>query len=585
MRILSEKQTTFLNQERQLLNDLRFQLAKFHATEEDLDALAASVRQLDELFLLVIVGEFNSGKSAFINALLGKALLKEGVTPTTTQITILQYGEQVQRQPLDHNQSLLSLPADFLQEISIVDTPGTNAIIREHETLTSQFVPRADLILFITSADRPFTESERAFLEKLRDWGKKVVIVLNKIDILQNDDELDQIGKFITENSRHLLGITPEVFPVSARAALRAKLGEMDSWEMSRFALLETYIHDTLDESSRLRFKFLNPIGVSAHLVEKYHKITTARLELLETDLQMIADVESQLGLYQQDMQRDFGYRISDIETILLEIETRGDEYFEDIFRITNIFNLMNKDHIQQGFENRVVDDAPQRIDHKVNELIDWLVESDLRQWQAVTDHIRERRSAYKDRIVGDEGIGRFHYDRERLFDSLGRQAQRVIDTYDKRQESEKIAFDAQTAVAASAALEVGAVGLGTLVTLLATTAAADMTGILMASLVAALGLFIIPGRRRKAKAQMHARIADLRAQLVESLKGQFEREIEHSVEHIYESIAPYTRFVRSERSNLEEIKTGLAGIQRELERMKEQIDQVTSVGQLGYGG
>ena len=559
-----------------MLNDLRFQLAKFNASTEDLDALAASIRQLDELFLLVIVGEFNAGKSAFINALLGQALLKEGVTPTTTQITILQYGEAVQRQPLDHNQSLLNLPADFLQEISIVDTPGTNAIIREHEALTSQFVPRADLILFVTSADRPFTESERAFLEKLRNWGKKVVIVLNKIDILQNDDELDQIAKFILENSKYLLGMTPELFPVSARAALRAKLGEAETWEMSRFAALETYIHDTLDESSRLHFKFLNPIGVGAYLVEKYHKITPARLELLETDLQMIADVESQLDLYTEDMRRDFGYRISDIETILLEMESRGDDYFEDIFRITNIINLLNKDRIQQGFENRVVGDSPQRIDRKVNELIDWLVESDLRQWQAVTDHLLERRSAYKDRIVGDEGIGRFHYDRERLFDSLGRQAQRVVDTYDKREEAQKIAFDAQTAVAASAALEVGAVGLGTLITLLATTAAADVTGILLASMVAALGLFIIPGRRRQAKAQMHTRIAELRTQLVESLRSQFEREIEHSVEQIHESIAPYTRFVRSEHGNLEEAKGGLAGIRNELKRMKDQIDQVT---------
>jgi small GTP-binding protein len=579
MRILSENQTVFLNQERQLLNDLRHQLAKFHATEEDLDALAKSIRQLDELFLLVIVGEFNAGKSAFINALLGQALLKEGVTPTTTQITILQFGEKVDRQPLDQNQSLLSLPADILKEISIVDTPGTNAIIREHEALTSQFVPRADLILFTTSADRPFTESERAFLENLRDWGKKVVIVLNKIDILQNDEELDQVTNFIIENCRHLLGIIPEVFPVSARAALRAKLGEADTWELSRFAPLETYIHDTLDESSRLRYKFLNPIGVSTHLVDKYQKITVARLELLETDLHMITDVESQLDLYRQDMLRDFGYRITDIEAILLEMETRGDDYFEDIFRITNVFNLMNKDHIQQGFENRVVGDVPQLIDQKVNELIDWLVESDLRQWQAVTDHLLERRSAYKDRIVGDEGIGRFHYNRERLFESLGRQAQRVVDTYDKRKEAQQIALDAQTAVAASAALEVGAVGLGALITILATTAAADVTGVLMAGMIAALGLFIIPGRRRQAKAQMHTRIADLRNRLTESLRSQFEREIENSVEHIHESIAPYTRFVRSEHSTLDELKADLSNIHRELERMKERIDQVTNEG------
>jgi small GTP-binding protein len=576
MRILSAQQTDLLNQERLLLNQLRLQLARFNASGEDQEALEASIQQLDKLFLLVVVGEFNSGKSAFINALFGQPLLKEGVTPTTTQITILQHGEQVQRQPLDNKQSLLLLPAEYLQDISIVDTPGTNAIIREHEALTAQFVPRADLILFVTSADRPFTESERAFLEKLRDWGKKVVIVLNKIDILQNDDELVQVENFISENAKRLLGITPQIFPVSARAALRSKMSQADSWEKSHFADLEIYIHDTLDESSRLRIKLLNPIGVSTYLAAKYGQIAASRLELLETDMQMIQDVENQLQLYREDMRRDFGYRMADIEAILLEIENRGDDYFEDIFRLTNVFNLLNKEYIQRGFEERVVGDAPQRIEQKVNELIDWLVESDLRQWQAVTDHLQERRRTYRERIVGDEGRDRFHYDRARLFDSLGRQAQRVIDTYDQRQEAQKIAFDAQTAVAASAALEVGAVGLGTLVTILATTAAADVTGILMASLVAALGLFVIPGRRRQAKAQMHTRIAELRTQLVESLKSQFDREIERSIEQIRESIAPYTRFVRSERSNLEEIRDGLVAIQRDLERMKEEIDQIT---------
>ena len=75
----------------------------------------------------------------------------------------------------------------LLRDIHIVDTPGTNAIMREHERITAEFVPRSDLVLFVTSADRPFTETERAFLEQIRGWGKKVVVVINKIDILESD--------------------------------------------------------------------------------------------------------------------------------------------------------------------------------------------------------------------------------------------------------------------------------------------------------------------------------------------------------------------------------------------------------------
>ena len=80
-------------------------------------------------------------------------------------------------------------PSAFLKDTAIVDTPGTNAVLRHHEQLTGEFIPRSDFILFVTSADRPFTESERIFLELIRDWGKKVLIVLNKVDLLEDRDE------------------------------------------------------------------------------------------------------------------------------------------------------------------------------------------------------------------------------------------------------------------------------------------------------------------------------------------------------------------------------------------------------------
>ena len=97
-----------------------------------------------------------------------------------------------------------------------MDTPGTNAIIREHEAITSEFVPRSDLVLFVTSADRPFTETERVFLEQVRGWGKKVIIVINKIDILEGEPQLEEVRAFVADNARALLGVSPEIFP-SAR--------------------------------------------------------------------------------------------------------------------------------------------------------------------------------------------------------------------------------------------------------------------------------------------------------------------------------------------------------------------------------
>lgn len=575
MKILTEEQQNLLKEERALLNDLRVSLIPFGASQEDQQTLGQSIQQLDELFLLVIVGEFNSGKSALINALLGQPLLKEGVTPTTTQVNILRYGETVERLVESPHTHILTAPVELLREINIVDTPGTNAIIRQHELITKDFVPRADLVLFITSCDRPFTESERAFLELIRGWGKKVVVVLNKIDILQSQSEIAQVQEFVEENFRALFGMRPEVFPVSARLALRAKQGEPTFWQNSRFEALERYIKETLDESSRLKLKFLNPLGIGQSLVDKFLTITAERLELLKDDFIKIQDVESQLAVYKEDMQRNFDFRIADIENVLYEMEQRGQDYFDETIRLPRVLDLMNRRRIQEEFERQVVADVPQRIETKVNELIDWMVEADYRQWQAVTEHLADRRRLHQERIVGDPSVGSFHHDREHLIEAVGRQARRVVETYDKTREAEAIADGAQVAVAALAAVEVGAVSLGTAIAILATTAAADATGILAASLVAVLGLFILPVRKRQAKAEMRTKIAELREKLIHALRTQFEHEMERSLHKIEEAIAPYTRFVRAEESKLMQAEAELIRIRTGLEGLRVRVDEV----------
>ena len=575
MRILTPNQQILLKDERRLLNDLRAVLVRLGTQPEDEESLKLSIQQLDELFLIVVVGEFNSGKSLVINALLGQRLLEEGVTPTTTQIQILRYGQTIKKTPLDDRQVVLTLPVEFLTEICIVDTPGTNAIVREHETITSQFVPRSDLVLFVTSADRPFTESERVFLEYIHEWGKKVVFVVNKIDILQNEGELDQIVTFVQEHARHCIGSTPVIFPVSARMALRAKLGESSVAQESRFEALEQYIHQTLDEKNRLRLKLLNPLGVGSYLIKKYLEITASRMELLKSDIDLLADLESQLALYAKDMEHNFKFRMAEIENVLLDMEGRGRTFFDETFRLARVFELLNKARIQQDFEHRVVADMPQRLEKKAAELINWLVDSNLNQWQTVVARLSERRQEHKERILGDMGPGSFQQDRDRLIEVIGREARQVVETYDKNREARTIAENAQTTIAASAAMEAGALGLGALVTTIATTAAADVTGVLMAGVIAALGLFIIPARRRQGQTKMLKKISDLRTGLTQSMRTEFEREIKRSLQHIQEAIAPYTRFVRGEREKLLDAQNQINHLQTEMGELKANLEKL----------
>jgi small GTP-binding protein len=556
--ILDPAEQEIVREERRILNELRASLIRFGASDENLAPLEQSISQLDELFLLVVVGEFNSGKSAFINALAGTRLMEEGVTPTTAQVTPVR-----------------------LDDINIVDTPGTNAVIREHEQITADFVPRADLVLFVTSADRPFTETERAFLEQIRDWGKKVVVIINKVDILTGEKELAEVRSYVADNARRLLGVTPEIFPVSAKAAFRAKNGEPQLWSSSGFEALERYIRTTLDSSARMRLKLQNPLGVGAALIDRYAAATRDRLVALQSDFTLLEDVESQLGGFERDMAREFEGRMATVDNVLLEMERRGHDFFDDTMRIGRMLDLLNRSRVQEGFERQVVADAPQQIEKRVNALIDWLVDADFRQWQRITRHLSDRRREFRDRIVGnvrdDEESQPFHDERRRMVETVGRAAQTVVDTYDRRREASELADGARNAVATAAAAGAGALGLGALITLAASTAAADITGILLASVIAALGFFVIPARRRQAKAEMRDKIADVRARLSVALRTQFEGEIGRSTARMRESIAPYSRFVRSEGEKLRETDARLAQLRTDLATVRRQVDAMAA--------
>ncbi|HEX2252354.1 MAG TPA: dynamin family protein [Thermoanaerobaculia bacterium] len=577
-RILSREHEELLARERSQLGELQVALARFDAAEGDQKTLKQAVARLDELFLLVVAGEFNAGKSAFINALVGQAVLEEGVTPTTQRIHLLKHGDEVTRTS-EGALEVVTAPLELLRDIHIVDTPGTNAIHREHEALTREFVPSSDLVLFVTSADRPFTESERAFLEQIRGWGKKVVVVVNKVDLVLREEDVQRIESFITDNAHALLGFTPAIFFVSARQALAAR-GIEDGEERerrleeSRFPALERYLVRTLDEGERVRLKLLNPLGVGERLAGRYLEVVEGRRGLLRDDFATLEDVERQLEVYRQDLGREFRYRLADVEKVLHEVEGRGIEFFDDTVRLGRVFDLLNKERIKAEYERRVLADAPRQIETKVQEIIDWLVAAELRQWQAVMDHLARRKHEHADRIVGQAG-GSFDYDRSRLIEKVGGTARRSIEGFDRQREAARLADSVQSSVAGLALLEVGAVGLGATVAALATSTVVDVTGLLAATTLAVLGFAVLPHRRQRAKTELRDKLGTLREELMRTLTGQFDEEVKRSLARIEEAMAPYTRFVRAEGGRLDEQRDELQRLGGELATLRSRIERL----------
>jgi small GTP-binding protein len=578
--ILTAEQEELLKRTRETLGQLRDLLGDTSAVPEDRAALADSIRQLDDLFLLVIAGEFNSGKSAFINALLGQTLQEEGVTPTTSQIFLVKYGDTVKQTPGDKGVWLKTAPVEILEKISIVDTPGTNAVLREHEAITAEFIPRSDLVLFITSADRPFTESERAFLTQIRDWGKKIVLVVNKIDILSGEAEKQQVIDFVANSANNLVGEISAVFAVSARQAKEAKAGKPQLWRTSGFEPLETFIHDTLDDDGRFRLKLLNPLGVGLKLARKQLHSIEGDLDSLQADQQLLTDIERQMVYYDEDMQRNFKARMSEIDNVLYSMEKRGDDFFDEMIRFGRIPDLIRTKKVEAAFEEDVVANTPQQIERHVTELIDWMVEQDLRQWTAVAEHMAQRKEAHDHRIVGQSGPkeGTLAYDRSRLIASIGTATERAVQTYDREREAEQIAEAARNAVVNIGLAGIGA-GLGVAIAAAAHVVWIDVTGILAGMTAAALGLIILPSRRRRAKKELEEKLEDLRQRLVSNLTEQFNREMRRGAQRIEDTIAPFTRFVRAENDKLSaqhqtlvELEAHIVGLQAQL-KLKDMVE------------
>lgn len=575
---LTNNELLFLQKEKNSLQTVHSALSGFSLPSEDLAKLQSAIAQLDELFLIVVAGEFNAGKSALVNALVGERVLEEGVTPTTAQVTLLRWGDEKTKTIVDDGFAIVTHPLPLLKELNLVDSPGTNAINRQHERLTNEYIPRSDLVLFVTSADRPLTQSERVFLENILTWGKKVSIVVNKIDILDGEEAVIQVRDFVRTNAAEILGYEPEVFLVSAKLAQKA--GSSADSEESRqlrqesgFADLEKYISQTLDDKTRLGLKLRNPIGVATNL----HKTASDAIELQITDIHadtaLTGELENMVASYERSLKDEMPPRLADIENIMINFENRGLEFFDRTMKLTNIFNLANTEKIKAQFQEEVQDDVSEAIDAKVQGMINWMVDKDLNTWYQVAGAL-EKRQAQSQRdlpVTKTPQSAR----RDELIENVSRTIKQIVDRYDRKKEAEQLGDYVQESVAQTALFGIGALSVGAMVATILTTKALDITGIVTAGALAVFGVFVIPYKRKQVKEEFKTKMAELRESLRETLANTFNQEAKTAVNRLNENIAPYVDYVKNEQSRLEAARQTLTETKDQLNSLEAEISDL----------
>jgi small GTP-binding protein len=372
---------------------------------DDKHRLLDSAEDLRSMFfLLVVVGEFNAGKSTFINALLGDTLLPAGATPTTEAIEVIRYRRSKSRKPTSESGSIREWrhPNTGGEGVAIVDTPGSGSVFRQHEKTAKSFLHRADLVIFVLSAKRAFAETERLYLELAQSFGKKIILVINQADLLE-EQERAEVEAFVRRQAKELLNLEPPLFVVSAKEALRRrKQGDGSGIEHVRNHLNRSFM-----QVPPAKQKLLAQLALAERLVAKYREVLSGRLRLVGDDEQQAEQVRMELEAQANQLYQQRDATIDEVVTVFENLRRRGKRFIDDNLRLSRLRHALDSGRLERQFEAKVVGQAAEAITTVANSYVNALVDGSRLYWRGVLDRLN-RLEALVQQEVGTVDAGTY---------------------------------------------------------------------------------------------------------------------------------------------------------------------------------
>lgn len=512
--------------------------------------------QLEEPFYLLVAGEYNSGKSSFINALCGEHILQEGPTPTTNRITLLTHGDKVEIQEVGDHLCQATYPMEVLKDITLVDTPGTNSIILEHAALTESFVHRAELVLFVTSADHPFTESERQFLQFLKGkWGRKVLFILNKID-LKTQEELEEIVSFLEKNCYRLLGFEPKILSVSAKEAYKAKVdGDDTLLQKSKIAEVESFVFEKLDLDTKIDFKLVSPLKYLFNVFTELQQNINEKVNKCNTDIKSIERFETRLKNKKQDM-REYTVKYKDeIKLVFSRLKEKLDNFLNSYVTLRSIvLSKVGREKINERFKREVYGllNPQTDLDRIIDDVVDYVARNNRSLCDLARDHI-EKEVGF-DRRAGNilQGHMERHYDDRRHDIEIALKSRsKEFRELDIERESDRLNSFVQGGFVSFLIIESFAIGIGIGVTMMFSWIVPPPVTIGLAVALAAVGLAVFPQKRKSFRNEFIKRTDAICERFVEFMKFEVDKAIDRVIEDISNNISSYRDLRWTEREEM----------------------------------
>lgn len=536
--------------------------------DERLGQMRDALFHADHPFLIVLVGPFNSGKSSMINALLGDPdLLPIGPVPTTDKITILRWGEQSQRLSGADGADTLLFPAPLLQKVSLVDTPGLESIFQKHEQTTRQFLHRADVVLVVMLATQAMTASNLGYIQQLKEYGKKVILVINQADLL-SPEEMETVRDYVMDQSQQRLGFRPDVWLVSAKQGQAARHnGELDklAWKASGLSRIEEYLDDQLNDVERLRQKLQTPLQIAKNVNQGALAAVRTNQSALDQYQGITANIELQLAAQKRDQDKAVRDINTEITALFDAIAERGSAAIQDTFRFNNAFRSLwggileltglsrifrrGGSYTNVAFEHHKAFDPVRELPASADKLPPRLEGKDIQDIDDLVKYARKEIEALPNAISG-KVIGSIQapvkYDRATLQEI--RPLLEGIEDEARKDETVRLEQTLRNSMLYLAVFEILLVIFG--IVALSVPSEDSQSKILLLLLLLGLGvvaLLFMPLRGRLLQTGFTNRILKLRGRYIEVLSKAADKQIDYGMRLRSDAVQPLTRLISAQ--------------------------------------
>jgi len=562
----------------QLRTDLETALAGLLKLSSDmrrepatLDILHGLLTDIREPLLFVVVGEVKAGKSSLLNALFGHEFAKVDVLPATDRVYIFRHGPEEKSVSVSSQLTERYLPIGFLRDFNVVDTPGTNTMVPEHQTITESFIPRADLILFVFSVVNPWSQSAWDLLNFVqKKWLKNVVFVLQQAD-LRETSEIAVIHRHLQDTAMQKLGFTPPIFPVSARKALLARTTGLDKeklWQESQFGPLEEQINHMVAESEARMLKLKSAARTAGVILGEVTEEIRVCFDTIQRDETQLGRVHEFLQARKDQTLRQVAGFLRGVEQACRDCAKHGTKLLEEKLSFWRTWRLVwSRAQWQQEFQTEVEAKLRQTVQPQIENAVE-LLETDLRGlWPQLQDAIEVQfDAAGKNRV--SKTMPDFARQRRDLLQSI--QLTLVERIASKGVEEQLARMFRETAAWLRLPAGVAAAGgIITVIVAMSSAAVADVTGVLAAS-AAVIGTIVAFTQRRKILSAYDSEMEAKRLELI----GAIEQQMNHAIDLFYQEIsvafAPLAAFCTNERKRYEPLS-------QQAEKLKDTFRGVTT--------